>query len=99
MPGKNAMTSQNKEMEPTKNASSSEMQQGLKDTLVQLTEGLKSCLDDLWSLEINTMVVSDIGGHRFNPIHCYESIYRLPDDLDEFKKTTKPHGLRQATDN
>lgn len=86
MPGKNAMTSQNKEMEPTKNASDSEMQKSVTGMFGQMAEGLKSCLDDLWCLEINTMVVSDIGGHRFNPIHCYESFFLLPDDLDKFKE-------------
>jgi hypothetical protein len=86
MTAKNDMTSENKDTRPAKKASLPGVREGVNGMFGQLTEGLKSSLDDLWSLEINTMVVSDIGGYRFNPIHCYESIYLLPDNLDEFKE-------------
>lgn len=69
-----------------KNGDASGMQKNVTSMFGQMTEGFKSCLEDLWCLEINTMVVSDIGGLRFNPIHCYESFLLLPSDLDEFKK-------------
>jgi hypothetical protein len=86
MTGKNDMTSESKDTRLAKKASLPGVREGVNGMFGQLTEGLKSSLDDLWSLEINTMVVSDIGGYRFNPIHCYESIYLLPDNLDEFKE-------------
>jgi hypothetical protein len=86
MTAMNDMTSENKDARPAKKASLPGVREGVNGMFGQLTEGLMSSLDDLWSLEINTMVVSDIGGYRFNPIHCYESIYLLPDNLDEFKE-------------
>jgi hypothetical protein len=85
----NDMTSESNETNPTKNGSSPDIGEGVgegvKHMFSHLTKALKSTLNDIWSLEVNTMVVSDIGGHRFNPIHFYESIYLLPDILDEFK--------------
>jgi hypothetical protein len=86
MPAKIDMTSEKNDPMKTKKASSQRMQEGVEVMVGQLTDGLKSCLEDIWCLEINTMVVSDIGGHRFNPFHCYESFCLLPDNLDQFKE-------------
>jgi hypothetical protein len=56
-----------------------------KDTsLDRLLDGFKDCLNDLWTLEVNTMVVSDIGGFKFNPYSGYEKIVSLPRTKREF---------------
>ena len=56
-----------------------------KDTsLNRLLDGFKDCLNDLWTLEVNTMVVSDIGGFKFNPYSGYEKIVSLPRTKREF---------------
>lgn len=52
--------------------------------LGRLLEGFKDCLNDLWTLEVNTMVVSDIGGFKFNPYSGYEKILALPRTKREF---------------
>ena len=51
-----------------------------------LIDGFESCLNDIWSLEVNTIVVSEIGGYRFNSVSCYGNIVAIPHDINEFKK-------------
>ena len=48
------------------------------------TQGLKETLDDMLSLEINTMIVNDIRGFKFNPFTAYEEVYLIPRDEESF---------------
>jgi hypothetical protein len=52
-----------------------------------LIDGFESCLNDIWSLEVNTIVVSEIGGYRFNSVSCYGNIVAIPHDIEAFKQS------------
>jgi hypothetical protein len=56
-----------------------------QDYFGEMRKGLTACLADIWSLEVNTMVVSRIGGFKFNPYTGYEKIYRIPTDIKVFE--------------
>lgn len=58
---------------------------------------LKDCLADVWSLEVNTMIVSRIGGFKFNPYTAYENLFYIPTDKQEFLRLMQPEELKKDT--
>jgi hypothetical protein len=66
------------------------MQQQEQTWFTDIADGFKACVEDIWSLEVNTCVVSQIGGYKFNPISCYENIYNIPIDLQAFRQALLP---------
>ena len=76
------------------------IQEQAKDLLEKLVSSVHGLVDDITALEINTMVVEQITGAKFNAWQAYEEIYSIndkdyfdikgipnPDDLPEPKKT------------
>ncbi|MDZ8259519.1 hypothetical protein [Nostoc sp. ChiQUE01b] len=76
------------------------IQEQAKDLLEKVVSSVHELVDDITALEINTMVVEQITGAKFNAWQAYEEIYSIndkdyfdskgipnPDDLIEPKKT------------
>lgn len=51
---------------------------GWKKSLGKFQEGLKDVFEDITALEVNTMVVTEITGLKFQPEETYEAIYDIP---------------------
>lgn len=58
---------------------------GIQSNLERFSQGLKDTLDDILTLEVNTMIVNEIRGFKFNPFTAYEEIYSIPANETEFK--------------
>ncbi|MDZ7949629.1 hypothetical protein [Nostoc sp. DedQUE09] len=76
------------------------IQEQAKDLLEKVVSSVHELVDDITALEINTMVVEQITGAKFNAWQAYEEIYSIndkdyfdvkgipnPDDLPEPEKT------------
>ncbi|MDZ8031345.1 hypothetical protein [Nostoc sp. DedSLP04] len=76
------------------------IQEQAKDLLEKVVSSVHELVDDITALEINTMVVDQITGAKFNAWQAYEEIYSIndkdyfdvkgipnPDDLPEPQKT------------
>ncbi|MDZ8066847.1 MAG: hypothetical protein RMY64_14705 [Nostoc sp. DedQUE08] len=76
------------------------IQEQAKDLLEKVVSSVHELVDDITALEINTMVVDQITGAKFNAWQAYEEIYSIndkdyfdvkgipnPDDLPEPEKT------------
>jgi hypothetical protein len=76
------------------------IQEQAKDLLEKLVSSVNGLVDDITALEVNTMVVEQITGAKFNAWQAYEEIYSIndkdyfdskgipnPDDLQEPEKT------------
>ncbi|MEH1839388.1 MAG: hypothetical protein V7L20_11585 [Nostoc sp.] len=76
------------------------IQEQAKDLLEKLVSSVHGLVDDITALEVNTMVVEQITGAKFNAWQAYEEIYSIndkdyfdvkgipnPDDLPEPEKT------------
>ncbi|MEH2172687.1 hypothetical protein [Nostoc sp.] len=76
------------------------IQEQAKDLLEKVVSSVHELVDDITALEINTMVVEQITGAKFNAWQAYEEIYSIndkdyfdvkgipnPDDLSEPEKT------------
>ncbi|BDI15705.1 hypothetical protein ANSO36C_15070 [Nostoc cf. commune SO-36] len=79
---------------------SNKIQEQAKDLLEKLVSSVNVLVDDITALEVNTMVVEQITGAKFNAWQAYEDIYSIndkdyfdargipnPDDLPEPEKT------------
>jgi hypothetical protein len=53
----------------------------------RFTKGLEDVFNDITALEVNTMVVSNITGRKFNPLESYRQIYELQNDKMESLKS------------
>ncbi|MFN6484317.1 MULTISPECIES: hypothetical protein [unclassified Nostoc] len=76
------------------------IQEQAKDLLEKVVSSVHGLVDDITALEVNTMVVEQITGAKFNAWQAYEEIYSIndkdyfdskgipnPDDLSEPEKT------------
>lgn len=76
------------------------IQEQAKDLLEKVVSSVHELVDDITALEVNTMVVDQITGAKFNAWQAYEEIYSIndkdyfdskgipnPDDLSEPEKT------------
>jgi hypothetical protein len=57
--------------------------QALNDKFNTFVRSLGDVLFDITALEVNTMVVSQITGSKFNPDQAYRAIYAIPLDEDD----------------
>lgn len=57
--------------------------QVLQDKFNTFVNSLGDVLLDITALEVNTMVVSQITGNKFNPEAAYRELYEIPADLDD----------------
>jgi hypothetical protein len=69
---------------------SSKLQAHIRETVTGFVEGMKDAVNDLSALEVNTMVVSEINGLKFNPRISYRLLY----DISELDSS----GLRHLKD-
>jgi hypothetical protein len=69
---------------------SSKLQAHIRETVTGFVEGMKDAVNDLSALEVNTMVVSEISGLKFNPRISYRLLY----DISELDSS----GLRHLKD-
>ena len=51
----------------------------LRETLGKFSKGLREAFEDITALEVNTMIVSEIKGLKFDPEQAYKEIYYIPD--------------------
>lgn len=64
-----------------------------EDRLRQFLTSLGDVLKDFTALEVNTMVVSQITGNKFNPFEAYRHLYFLQEPF--FEESQVPEELRQ----
>ncbi|WP_375496753.1 hypothetical protein [uncultured Nostoc sp.] len=70
------------------------IQEQAKDLLEKLVSSVHGLVDDITALEINTMVVEQITGAKFNAWQAYEEIYSINDkDYFDVKKIPNPDDL------
>lgn len=76
----------------------------VQDKFGSFLNSLGDLLLDITALEVNTMVVANISGHKFVPEEAYEDLYDIPsnpDELDYFKErgipTNAEHVMRYCT--
>ncbi len=60
-----------------------------RDRLQDFLQGLKEALTDLIALEVDTIVVTEITGNKFNPYSAYDDIYKIPDTTVSLKEKLK----------
>ncbi|WP_445631686.1 hypothetical protein [Nostoc sp. DSM 114167] len=70
------------------------IQEQAKDLLEKVVSSVHELVDDITALEINTMVVEQITGAKFNAWQAYEEIYSINDkDYFDVKGIPNPDGL------
>ena len=85
-----------KSPQPTNSATaqrSPSVGQVVQDKFGSFLNSLGDLLLDITALEVNTMVVAHISGHKFVPEEAYKDLYEIPlnpDELDYFKKRGMP---------
>ncbi|MDX2100751.1 MAG: hypothetical protein SFW36_23475 [Leptolyngbyaceae cyanobacterium bins.59] len=69
----------------------------VQDKLDRFLNSLGEVLNDITALEVNTMVVSEISGHKFNPEDAYQALYCIPLDVNDpyFDEHTLDPGIRE----
>ena len=72
------------------------IQEQAKDLLEKLVSSVHGLVDDITALEVNTMVVEQITGAKFNAWQAYEEIYSINDkDYFDVKKIPNPDNLTE----
>ncbi|WP_335184248.1 hypothetical protein [Nostoc sp.] len=70
------------------------IQEQAKDLLEKVVSSVHELVDDITALEINTMVVEQITGAKFNAWQAYEEIYSINDkDYFDIKRIPNPDDL------
>ncbi|WP_234016992.1 hypothetical protein [Nostoc sp. 'Lobaria pulmonaria (5183) cyanobiont'] len=73
------------------------IQEQAKDLLEKLVSSVHGLVDDITALEVNTMVVDQITGAKFNAWQAYEEIYSINDkDYFDVKKIPNPDNLTES---
>ncbi len=54
----------------------------IKEIINSFLESFKDAVGDLSALEVNTMIVSEINGLKFNPKNAYRALYDVLKDVD-----------------
>ncbi|MEH1836267.1 MAG: hypothetical protein V7L29_30500 [Nostoc sp.] len=76
---------------------SNNIQKQAKDLLEKLVSSVEGLVDDITALEVNTMVVEQITGAKFNAWQAYQEIYSINDkDYFDVKKIPNPKNLTEA---
>jgi hypothetical protein len=62
----------------------------IENSFKNFAKGLSNVFKDITALEVNTMVVSNITGAKFNPLKAYKLIYGLKDEDQSKNNKNKP---------